>query len=70
MATGVPHTPRLFRYVTADQVPFADVAFVDEPEPRCPNVLVRDASGSMPGRPTSELNTGPKQFQTALSGDP
>jgi len=52
------------------QVPFADVSFVDNPEPRCPCVLVLDVSGSMSGRPISELNTGLKQLQKELAGDP
>ncbi len=52
------------------QVPFADVSFVDNPEPRCPCVLVLDVSGSMSGRPISELNAGLKQLQKELSGDP
>jgi uncharacterized protein YegL len=51
------------------QVPFADVSFVDNPEPRCPCVLVLDVSGSMSGRPIAELNTGLKQLQKELSGD-
>lgn len=51
------------------QVPFADVSFVDNPEPRCPCVLLLDVSGSMSGRPISELNTGLKQFQKELAGD-
>jgi uncharacterized protein YegL len=52
------------------QVPFADVSFVDNPEPRCPCVLVLDVSGSMSGRPISELNTGLKQLQKELAADP
>jgi uncharacterized protein YegL len=51
------------------QVPFADVSFVDNPEPRCPCVLVLDVSGSMSGKPISELNAGLKQLQKELSGD-
>jgi uncharacterized protein with von Willebrand factor type A (vWA) domain len=31
------------------QVPFADVPFVDNPEPRCACVLLLDNSGSMSG---------------------
>jgi uncharacterized protein YegL len=51
------------------QVAFADVSFVDNPEPRCPCVLVLDVSGSMSGRPISELNTGLKQLQKELAAD-
>ena len=45
------------------QVPFADVTFVDNPEPRCACVLLLDASGSMSGKPIAQLNAGLKQFQ-------
>ena len=30
-----------------DQIPFPDPEFVDNPEPRCPCVLLLDTSGSM-----------------------
>ena len=52
------------------QVPFADVSFVDNPEPRCPCVLLLDNSGSMSGAPITQLNAGLKQFQQELAGDP
>jgi uncharacterized protein YegL len=32
---------------TLDQIPFPDPEFVDNPEPRCPCVLLLDTSGSM-----------------------
>src|SRR5215470_14445955 len=38
-----------------DQVPFPDPEFVDNPEPRCPCVLLLDTSGSMnDARPISQ----------------
>jgi uncharacterized protein YegL len=52
------------------QVPYADVGFVDNPEPRCACVLLLDNSGSMSGQPISQLNAGLKQFQKELAGDP
>jgi hypothetical protein len=52
------------------QVPFADVSFVDNPEPRCPCILLLDTSGSMAGQPIAQLNAGLKQFQQELAGDP
>ena len=55
---------------TLTQVPFDDVSFVDNPEPRCPCVLLLDTSGSMAGAPLTQLNAGLKQFQKELSGDP
>lgn len=51
------------------QVPFADVSFIDNPEPRCPCVLLLDNSGSMSGMPIDQLNAGLRQFQQELSSD-
>jgi len=43
--------------------------FADNPEPRCPVVLVMDTSGSMSGAPILELNEGLRAFATALQAD-
>ena len=43
--------------------------FADNPEPRCPVVLVMDTSGSMSGAPIQELNEGLRAFSTALKAD-
>lgn len=51
------------------QVPFADVTFIDNPEPRCPCVLLLDVSGSMSGQPIAQLNAGLKQLQQELGAD-
>ncbi len=51
------------------QVPFSDVSFVDNPEPRCPCVLLLDTSGSMQGARIDQLNAGLKQFQKELAAD-
>lgn len=51
------------------QVPFADVTFVDNPEPRCACVLLLDNSGSMSGEPIAQLNAGLRQFQKELARD-
>jgi len=51
------------------QVPFADVSFIDNPEPRCPCVLLLDNSGSMAGRPIDQLNAGLRQFQQEIASD-
>ena len=49
---------------------FLDMAeFADNPEPRCPVVLVLDTSGSMNGTPILELNEGLRAFGTALKAD-
>ena len=51
------------------QVPFSDVTFVDNPEPRCPCVLLLDTSSSMSGARINQLNAGLKQFQKELATD-
>jgi uncharacterized protein YegL len=43
--------------------------FADNPEPRCPVVLLLDTSGSMQGAPIQELNEGLRAFSDALKGD-
>jgi uncharacterized protein YegL len=52
------------------QVPFADLTFIDNPEPRCPCILLLDTSGSMSGQPIGQLNSGLKQFEQELKSDP
>lgn len=59
-----------------EQVPFNDqggfgtgVEFVDNPEPRCPCLLLLDTSGSMRGKPIDELNEGIRVFKGELSAD-
>src|SRR5512133_3968976 len=49
---------------------FLDQAeFADNPEPRCPVVLVLDTSGSMKGEPITELNQGLFEFGQTLRKD-
>lgn len=50
------------------QVPFSP-EFVENPEPRCPCLLLLDNSGSMRGPPIAELNEGLKVFREELSAD-
>ena len=52
-----------------NQVPFGDLTFVDNPEPRCACVLLLDTSSSMSGRSIDQLNAGLRQFQKELAGD-
>lgn len=52
-----------------DQVPFGAADFADNPEPRCPCLLLLDTSGSMQGRPISELNAGLIAFKEELMSD-
>ena len=52
-----------------DQEPFAAAEFADNPEPRCPCVLLLDTSGSMYGKPIEELNAGLEAFREELLND-
>ena len=52
-----------------NQIPFVDVTFVDNPEPRCPCVLLVDTSGSMQGTPINSLNQGLAVFAAELMQD-
>lgn len=58
----------------ADQIPFsaptfADPRLVENPEPRCPVVLILDNSGSMQGAPLNELNAGLIALKDSLASD-
>ncbi len=46
------------------------VEFAENPEPRCPCVLLLDTSGSMQGARIKELNEGLRAFQGDLVKDP
>ncbi len=48
---------------------FDQTEFAENPEPRCPVVLVLDTSGSMQGRAIAELNEGLRAFAAALKAD-
>ncbi len=54
----------------AEQITFGTPSFADNPEPRCPCVLLLDTSGSMAGQPIAELNAGLTTFKDELSADP
>lgn len=53
-----------------EQTPFgASADFADNPEPRCPCLLILDTSGSMQGQAIKELNAGIQIFKEELSAD-
>lgn len=52
-----------------DQIPFSAAEFAENPEPRCPCILLLDTSGSMNGRPIAELNSGLVTFKDELVAD-
>jgi uncharacterized protein YegL len=54
---------------TLDQVPFGGAEFAENPEPRCPCLLLLDTSGSMNGAPIKELNDGLVTFKDEISAD-
>ena len=54
---------------TFAQVPFGTDNFADNPEPRCPLVLLLDTSGSMAGSPIEELNKGLLTLKNELVED-
>jgi uncharacterized protein YegL len=55
---------------TLDQVPFGSAEFAENPEPRCPCILLLDTSGSMKGEPIAQLNDGLVVFKDELTADP
>lgn len=52
-----------------EQIPFGAESFADNPEPRCPCILLLDTSGSMGGAPISALNAGLQTFKDELASD-
>jgi uncharacterized protein YegL len=54
---------------TLDQVPFNNVEFADNPEPRCACLLLLDTSGSMEGPKIAQLNAGLATFAEQLRAD-
>lgn len=52
-----------------EQQPFAAAEFAENPEPRCPCVLLLDTSTSMQGASIEELNQGLQAFRNELFND-
>ena len=52
------------------QQPFGDAEFAENPEQRCPVVLLLDTSYSMSGAPILELNEGLATLRQELQNDP
>lgn len=52
-----------------EQTPFGGAEFADNPEPRCPCILLLDTSSSMSGTPINELNAGLATFRDELQSD-
>lgn len=52
------------------QLPFDLAEFAENPEPRCPVLLLLDNSGSMQGQKIEQLNAGLIHFKDDLASDP
>lgn len=52
-----------------EQLVFGTNDFAENPEPRCPCVLLLDTSGSMAGEPIEQLNAGLKAYRDDLMSD-
>lgn len=74
--------PKFMHTSSYDQVPFSNDYgstqdfpafgtddFANNPEPRCPVILLLDTSGSMRGTPIQELNAGVELFRDELLAD-
>src|SRR5437867_2980431 len=61
MADQVPYQP--------DATPLGNITFAENPEPRCPCVLLLDISGSMQGAPIMQLNAGLTVYRDELAAD-
>ena len=46
-----------------------DLEFADNPEPRCPVLIIADCSGSMSGRPVDAMNQGVDDLYQAIIDD-
>jgi uncharacterized protein YegL len=52
-----------------EQKPFIDAELAENPEPRCPCLLLLDTSASMSGSPINELNEALRVFKNELIAD-
>jgi len=52
-----------------NQQPFEAAEFAENPEPRCPCLMLLDTSGSMEGQPIQELCRGLQTFEEELKAD-
>lgn len=58
-----------WRKLGMEQTPFNDITFAENPEPRCPCLLLLDISGSMNGAPITELQEGLATYKDELFAD-
>ena len=60
--------------VPAEEAPLSEdeleeMEFADNPEPRCPVLIIADCSGSMSGRPIDAMNQGVDDLYQAIADD-
>jgi len=67
---SIDQTPYAESTTTTTQTGFSGAEFAENPEPRCPCLLLLDTSGSMQGAAISQLNEGLRTFQDQLNSDP
>lgn len=66
----MPGPPTVGAHMTDyEQQPFGDAEFLDNPQARCPCVLLLDVSGSMSGKPIDQLNEGLRLLQEEIQSD-
>ena len=56
-------------YISFEQIPFGSDDFANNPESRCPCILLLDTSGSMGGMPIQQLNEGVQTLKNELIQD-
>lgn len=56
-------------YISFEQIPFGSDDFANNPESRCPCMLLLDTSGSMGGMPIQQLNEGVQTLKNELVQD-
>lgn len=56
-------------YIFFEQIPFGSDDFANNPESRCPCMLLLDTSGSMGGKPIQQLNDGVQTLKNELIQD-
>lgn len=52
-----------------EQQPFGDAEFLENPQARCPCILLLDVSASMSGAPINQLNEGLRYLQEEIQSD-
>lgn len=63
------HIPEI-QTLTANPIHPESLTYADNPQPRCPVVLLLDCSGSMEGAPAAELSRGLQSFYDEVMEDP